>query len=170
MAEHARERDTAAWLAGEYGTEVSKPLHITVTGTDIDYEMSWAKVQRRIAQLIKEDRFYTQTEYDRLDDIDPIAIRETLAQHGIVNGEVVDSEKLDADPFIQQVMGDVEQISHEQTAIREADEAFASEHLIPHESTFEIDGRRFIVDSVNLDFSKVSLQDVTFQNLSLIHI
>lgn len=164
MAEHARERDTAAWLAGEYGTEVSKPLHITVTGTDIDYEMSWAKVQRRIAQLIKEDRFYTQTEYDRLDDIDPIAIRETLAQHGIVNGEVVDSEKLDADPFIQQVMGDVEQISHEQTAIREADEAFASEHLIPHESTFEIDGRRFIVDSVNLDFSKVSLQDVTFQN------
>lgn len=164
MAEHARERDTAAWLAGEYGTGVSKPLHITVTGTDIDYEMSWAKVQRRIAQLIKEDRFYTQAEYDRLDDIDPIAIRETLAQHGIVNGEVVDSEKLDADPFIQQVMGDVEQISHEQTAIREADEAFASEHLIPHESTFEIDGRRFIVDSVNLDFSKVSLQDVTFQN------
>ena len=164
MAEHARERDTAAWLAGEYGTEVSKPLHITVTGTDIDYEMSWAKVQRRIAQLIKEDRFYTQAEYDRLDDIDPIAIRETLAQHGIVNGEVVDSEKLDADPFIQQVMGDVDRISREQAAIREADEAFANEYLIPHESTFEIDGRRFVVDSVNLDFGKVSLQDVTFQN------
>jgi len=164
MADHARERDTAAWLAGEYGTEVSKPLHITVTGTDIDYEMSWAKVQRRIAQLIKEDRFYTQAEYDRLDDIDPIAIRETLAQHGIVNGEVVDSEKLDADPFIQQVMGDVDRISREQAAIREADEAFANEYLIPHESTFEIDGRRFVVDSVNLDFGKVSLQDVTFQN------
>ena len=164
MADHARERDTAAWLAGEYGTGVSKPLHITVTGTDIDYEMSWAKVQRRIAQLIKEDRFYTQAEYDRLDDIDPIAIRETLAQHGIVNGEVVDSEKLDADPFIQQVMGDVDRISREQAAIREADEAFANEYLIPHESTFEIDGRRFVVDSVNLDFGKVSLQDVTFQN------
>ena len=164
MADHARERDTVAWLAGEYGTGVSKPLHITVTGTDIDYEMSWAKVQRRIAQLIKEDRFYTQAEYDRLDDIDPIAIRETLAQHGIVNGEVVDSEKLDADPFIQQVMGDVDRISREQAAIREADEAFANEYLIPHESTFEIDGRRFVVDSVNLDFGKVSLQDVTFQN------
>ena len=164
MADHARERDTAAWLAGEYGTGVSKPLHITVTGTDIDYEMFWAKVQRRIAQLIKEDRFYTQAEYDRLDDIDPIAIRETLAQHGIVNGEVVDSEKLDADPFIQQVMGDVDRISREQAAIREADEAFANEYLIPHESTFEIDGRRFVVDSVNLDFGKVSLQDVTFQN------
>ena len=80
MADHARERDTAAWLSKEYGGDVSKPLHITVTGTDIDYEMSWAKVQRRVAQLIKEDRFYTQEEYGRLDDIDPIAIREALAE------------------------------------------------------------------------------------------
>jgi hypothetical protein len=86
MADHARERDTAAWLSKEYGGDVSKSLHITVTGTDIDYEMSWAKVQRRIAQLIKEDRFYTQEEYDRLDDVDPIAVRETLAERGIVNG------------------------------------------------------------------------------------
>ena len=304
MADHARERDTAAWLSKEYGGDVSKPLHITVTGTDIDYEMSWAKVQRRIAQLIKEDRFYTQEEYDRLDDVDPIAIRETLAERGIVNGELVDPEALDRDPFIQQVEADAKQIAtmeapdrysirlhpneggitgiwdaaldrfyeegnqvlrfaeqdnaieylsniqrirgveqtepifttptgvaykigdgvsssevdHKAVIItiekvdeddvwctmpsepeqglesvnrnsferyldtgyfsvmdkeqpikevdtqREADEAFAGEHLIPRESTFEIDGRRFIVDSVNLDFGSVSLQDVTFQN------
>ena len=118
MADHARERDTAAWLSKEYGaSDVLKPLHITITGTDIDYEMSWAKVQRRIAQLIKEDRFYTQEEYDRLDDVDPVAIRETLAERGIVNGELVDPEALDRDPFIQQVMNDVEQISREQTAM-----------------------------------------------------
>ena len=116
MADHARERDTAAWLSKEYGgSDVSKPLHITVTGTDIDYEMSWAKVQRRIAQLIKEDRFYTEAEYDRLDDVDPVAIRENLAQRGIVNGEVVDPEKLDRDPFIQQVTQDVEQIAAEKS-------------------------------------------------------
>ena len=163
MADHARERDTAAWLSKEYGaSDVSKPLHITITGTDIDYEMSWAKVQRRIAQLIKEERFYTQEEYDRLDDVDPIAIRETLAERGIVNGELVDPEALDRDPFIQQVMNDVEQISRDEQRI--ADEAFAGEHLIPRESTYEIDGRRFVVDSVNLDFGTVSLQDVTFQN------
>lgn len=163
MADHARGRDTAAWLSKEYGaSDVSKPLHITITGTDIDYEMSWAKVQRRVAQLIKEDRFYTQEEYDRLDDVDPIAIRETLAESGIVNGELVDPEALDRDPFIQQVMNDVEQISRDEQRI--ADEAFAGEHLIPRESTYEIDGRRFVVDSVNLDFGKVSLQDVTFQN------
>lgn len=163
MADHARERDTAAWLSKEYGaSDVSKPLHITVTGTDIDYEMSWAKVQRRIAQLIKEDRFYTQEEYDRLDDVDPIAIRETLSQRGIVNGELVDPEALDRDPFIQQVVSDIEQISRDEQS--KADEAFAGEHLIPRESTYEIDGRRFVVDRVNLDFGTVSLQDVTFQN------
>lgn len=304
MADHARERDTAAWLSKEYGGDVSKPLHITVTGTDIDYEMSWAKVQRRIAQLIKDDKFYTQEEYDRLDDVDPIAVRETLAERGIVNGELVDPEALDRDPFIQQVEADAKQIAtmeapdrysirlhpneggitgiwdaaldrfyeegnqvlrfaeqdnaieylaniqrirgveqaepifttptgkaysigagissseveHKETVVvvervdegdvwytipsepdkepvsidrtaferyldtgyfsvmdkeqpikevdvqREADEAFANEHLIPRESTFEIDGRRFVVDSVNLDFGSVSLQDVTFQN------
>ena len=162
MADHARERDTAAWLSKEYGGDVSKPLHITITGTDIDYEMSWAKVQRRIAQLIKEDRFYTQEEYDRLDDVDPIAVRESLAERGIVNGELVDPEALDRDPFIQQVMNDVEQINRDEQRV--ANETFAKEHLIPRESTYEIDGRRFVVDSVNLDFGSVSLQDVTFQN------
>ena len=155
MADHARERDTATWLSKEYGGDVSKPLHITVAGTDIDYEMSWAKVQRRVAQLIKDDKFYTQEEYDRLDDVDPIAIRETLAERGIVNGELVDPESLDRDPFIKQAEADAQRI---------ADEQFASEHLIPRESTYEIDGRRFIVDSVNLDFGTVSLQDITFQN------
>jgi len=256
MADHARERDTAAWLSKEYGGDVSKPLHITVTGTDIDYEMSWAKVQRRVAQLIKEDRFYTQEEYDRLDDIDPVYIRAELAQRGIVNGELVEPEKLDNDPFIQQVNADVKSLSEsveaweaeqeakrneaiarltdEQQTIVEAmnvagyvyqhnvgysgepivfyantdsypisfanwndaydwidnaelklepglrdkvqavlhpdepprmtDAEFAAEHLVPRESTYEIDGRRFIVDSVNLDFGSVSLQDVTFQN------
>ena len=34
-----------------------------------------------------------------------------LAKNGIVDGHVVDPEKLDANPFIQQVMADVEQIA-----------------------------------------------------------
>ena len=59
---------------------------------------------------------------------------------------------------------DKEQPINEVDAQRIADETFANEHLIPRESTYEIDGRRFIVDSVNLDFGSVSLQDVTFQN------
>lgn len=72
-------------------------------------------MQRRIAQLIKEERFYTQAEQDNLDDVDPIAIRETLAQRGIVDGQVVNPEKLDSDPFVQQVMADAQRIAAEET-------------------------------------------------------
>ena len=65
-------------------------LPVTVDGAAGD--VPWPKVQRRIVQLIKEDRFYTEAEQDRFDNIDPIAIREALAERGIVNGQVVDPE------------------------------------------------------------------------------
>ena len=108
MKDHAREKDTAAWLAHEFdGGDGKTPFAVrpeSPNGT----MLPWPKVQRRIAQLIKEDRFYTQEEQDRFDNIDPIAIREALAERGIVNGQVVDPEKLDNDPFIQQVMANVE--------------------------------------------------------------
>ena len=155
MEAHARERDTAAWLAKEYGADLSQPLRITVTGADSETVLPWAKVQRRIAQLIKADKFYTEEEYDRLDDIDPAAIREQLADHGIVDGEVVDADKLDAAPIVQQVEADAQRIS---------DEEFARDHLMSGESTFEIDGRTFLVDRVNLEFSSVNFQDITFAN------
>lgn len=50
-------------------------------------------------------------DHDELDDVDPAEIRARLAESGIVNGELVDPEKLDSDPFIQQVMADVESIT-----------------------------------------------------------
>ena len=108
MKDHAREKDTAAWLRQEYGDDLPA-LPVTVDGAAGD--VPWPKVQRRIAQLIKEDRFYTEAEQDRFDNIDPIAIREALAERGIVNGQVADPEKLDNDPFIQQVMRDVEAVA-----------------------------------------------------------
>ena len=113
MKDHAREKDTAAWLRQEYGDDLPA-LPVTVDGAAGD--VPWPKVQRRIAQLIKEDRFYTEAEQDRFDNIDPIAIREALAERGIVNGQVVDPEKLDSDPFIQQVMRDVEAVAAEEQA------------------------------------------------------
>ena len=155
METHSRERDTAVWLAREYGADPAQPLRIAVTGVDGETVLPWTKVQRRIAQLIKADKFYTEEEYDRLDDIDPAAIREQLAEHGIVNGEVVDADKLDAAPIVRQAEADAQRIS---------DEEFARGHLIPGESTFEIDGRTFLVDRVNLDFGSVNFQDITFAN------
>ena len=113
MKDHAREKDTAAWLAQEYGG--SNSLFVVRAGSPEETQLPWPKVQRRLAQLIQEDRFYTEEEQDRFDDIDPIAIREALEERGIVNGQVADPEKLDNDPFIQQVMSDVEQIAAAET-------------------------------------------------------
>ena len=111
MKAHARDRDTAAWLAAEYGVgDSSKPLQISV-GNSEPVVLSWAKVQRRIAQLIQSDNFYTEQEQDNFDNIDPIAIREALAERGIVNGQVVDAEANRNSPFVRQVMADVARIA-----------------------------------------------------------
>ena len=118
MKAHARDRDTAAWLAREYGLkDTSKPLQISV-GNSEPVTLSWAKVQRRIAQLIQSDSFYTEQEQDNFDDIDPIAIREALAQRGIVGGRIVDAEANRNSPFVRQVMADVEQIAAQEARER----------------------------------------------------
>jgi len=59
MREHARDKDTAVFLRTEYGDDLPA-FPVTVGGTSMD--LSWPKVQRRIAQLIRENRFYTQEE------------------------------------------------------------------------------------------------------------
>lgn len=124
MAQHGREREAAAWLAREYGLkDTSKPLQISV-GNSEPVTLSWAKVQRRIAQLIQSDNFYTEQEQDNFDNIDPIAIREALAERGIVNGQVVDAEANRNSPFIRQVMADVERIAAQERKAQQEEPAF----------------------------------------------
>ena len=123
MKAHARDRDTAAWLAREYGLkDTSKPLQISV-GNSEPVTLSWAKVQRRIAQLIQSDNFYTEQEQDNFDNIDPIAIREALAERGIVNGQVVDAEANRNSPFVRQVMADVERIAAQERMAQQEEPA-----------------------------------------------
>ena len=122
MEQHGREKETAAWLAHEYGGKEGNNLFIVRAGSPETAELSWAKVQRRIAQLIREDNFFTEQERDNFDDIDPVAIREALAERGIVGGKVVDPEKLNSDPFIQRVMQDTERVAEqEEPALDPAD-------------------------------------------------
>ena len=131
MKDHAREKDTAVWLAHEFdGSDGKTPFAVRPESPE-GTALPWPKVQRRIAQLIKEDRFYTQVEQDNLDDVDPIAIREALAQRGIVDGHVVDPEKLDNDPFIQQVMRDVEAISRETTQADQPEQPSSGNSRVP---------------------------------------
>ena len=104
-----------------------------------DVHFTWEKAAKRITGLIQKGRYLTeqeQAEYEKIqeekaladadameaqqpdpeDNVDPIAIREALAERGIVNGQLVDPEKLDNDPFVQQVMADAEQIAAKEAA------------------------------------------------------
>lgn len=131
MESHARERETAAWLAQEFGGTPDNPLTLITPTGDAETSLPWPKVQRRIAQLIREDRFYTEQELDNFDDVDPVAIRESLAQSGIVNGELVDPAALDRNPFIQQVMAVADSIG-------QAEEAARMEETSSERQAFEI--------------------------------
>ena len=103
--------------------------------------LSWSQVDHQISTLIRQNRYLTPEEQrryaqertdtvtisepenvfqsntqqivedDDFPDINPAEVREALARNGIVNGEVVEPEKLNSNPFIQQVMSDVESAS-----------------------------------------------------------
>ena len=62
MQQHRREKETAAWLAHEYGGKEGNNLFIVRAGSPETAELTWSKVQRRIAQLIREDKFFTEQE------------------------------------------------------------------------------------------------------------
>lgn len=87
-------------------------------------------------------------EHDELDDVDPAVIRQQLEDAGIVNGELVDEDKLNSDSFIQQVMADTEAVAD-------------NSDLIGQELT--LDERKFIVESVGRN-GDVSMRDITFED------
>ena len=67
MQQHGREKETSAWLAHEYGGKEGNNLFIVRAGSPETAELTWSKVQRRIAQLIREDQFFTEQEKDVLE-------------------------------------------------------------------------------------------------------
>ncbi|MBQ9348378.1 MAG: N-6 DNA methylase, partial [Oscillibacter sp.] len=63
MAAHGRERETAAWLAREYGAEDDRtPLRLNIPSVEGETVLSWPQVQRRIAILLRQGRFLTPEE------------------------------------------------------------------------------------------------------------
>ena len=67
MQQHGREKETAAWLAREYGGKEGNNLFIVRAGSPETAELTWPKVQRRLAQLIREDQFLTEQEKPALE-------------------------------------------------------------------------------------------------------
>lgn len=152
MREHARNKETAAFLRAEFGDDLPT-FPVTVEGAATD--VPWPKVQRRIAQLIAADKFYTEAEYDNLDDVDPVAIRERLAESGIVNGEVVDEEALDNDPFIRQVLADAERVARH-------DEFVSDLPYKAGDTVYLEDGKPFIIDEIGTFDIRLSDPSLTY--------
>ena len=88
MREHARDKDTAAFLRAEYGDDLPA-FPVTVGGTSTD--LPWPKVQRRIAQIIRENRFYTPEEQPAPPDLSdqPITRTGDTVENGITFHNVV---------------------------------------------------------------------------------
>ena len=59
MEQHGRERATAAWLRVEYGDELPA---FPVTTPSASGDIPWARIQRDLSRLIREDRFFTNEE------------------------------------------------------------------------------------------------------------
>ena len=125
MLYHARDKEAAAFLRGEYGDELPA-FPITTDHGAID--LPWSKVQRHLAKLVQQDRFFTEAEQDNMDNIDPAYIRERLAEVGIVNGELVDEEASNNDPFMQQVFADAERVAQETETEAPMQDAPAPQH------------------------------------------
>ena len=98
MQAHARERGTADFLRAECGDNL--PV-FTVAKGELSLELPWAKVQRRIGQLVAEEQFYTDNEYENFADRDFDATRERV-------------ESDEESEFVSEVITDAERITQEQ--------------------------------------------------------
>ena len=140
-----------------------------------EQRFSWSDAAKRISLLIATGKYLDEIEQapSKIADkprTEGEILRETLADRGIVNGQVVEPDKLDNDPFIQQVVSDAEQatigpvadVPEQPEPETLSDAEYARQNLIPGETAFNLDDRRFVVDRVDLDAERVSLRDVTF--------
>ena len=71
-------------------------------------DMGYDSIQIQKAYQEEQEQ---ETEKDDFSDIDTQAVRERLEKAGIVDGQLVDENALENDPFIRQVMGDVETLT-----------------------------------------------------------
>ena len=90
-----------------------------------EQRFSWSDAAKRIGVLIAAGKYLDEAEQDTPEVPSETAdeprtegetLREKLADRGIENGQMVDPDKLDNDPFIQQVVSDAEQAAAEPAA------------------------------------------------------
>ena len=139
-AENHTQKERIEFLKQEYGTGGRSWTFQDGSNGFLDYDASgiklrsypkgqeqrlkWPEVEKRIHVLIATGQYLDGPEQTVPDEKDTRTegdiLREKLAERGIVNGQLVDPEKLDSDPFIRQVVADV--IAREMEPVTEAAE------------------------------------------------
>ena len=120
--EHHSAKERTAFLKQEYGTGGQSWTFQDGSNGFLDYDASgvklrsypngqeqrlkWPEVEKRIHVLIATGQYWDEAE--QTVPMEGEILRERLAERGIVNGQLVDPEKLDSDPFIRQVVADAE--------------------------------------------------------------
>ena len=120
--EHHSAKERTAFLKQEYGTGGQSWTFQDGSNGFLDYDargvklrsypngqeqrLKWPEVEKRIHVLIATGQYWDEAE--QTVPMEGEILRERLAERGIVNGQLVDPEKLDSDPFIRQVVADAE--------------------------------------------------------------
>ena len=127
-AENHTQKERIEFLKKEYGTGGCSWTFQDGSNGFLDYDASgvklrsypngqeqrlkWPEVEKRIHVLIATGQYLDETEPSISEANDTCTegeiLREKLAERGIINGQVIDPEKLDSDPFIRQVVADAE--------------------------------------------------------------
>ena len=121
-AENHTQKDRIEFLKREYGTGGRSWTFQDGSNGFLDYDASgiklrsypngqeqrlkWPEVEKRIHVLIATGQY--RDEAEQTVPTEGEILRERLAERGIINGQVIDPEKLDSDPFIRQVVADAE--------------------------------------------------------------
>lgn len=107
------------------GEMVSIPDHIVTTNESLSkaYDKKEAKSTALTMEQTVSQKKPNEEINDFLNEIDVEEIRRNLESNGIVNGMVVNAEKLKNSPFIQKVATDVEQIERVQEQITKTSSA-----------------------------------------------
>ena len=121
-AENHTQKEHSEFLKQEYGTGGRSWTFQDGSNGFLDYDASgvklrsypkgqeqrlkWSEVEKRIHVLIATGQY--RDEAEQTVPTEGEILREKLAERGIVNGQLVDPEKLDSDPFIRQVVADAE--------------------------------------------------------------
>lgn len=161
MMDHAREKETAAWLRGEYGDNFpAYPVHTAGGGTDLP----WSKVQRHLARLVREDRFFTEAELENFADVDVAAVREQLEQgqpSAFVKQVIEDVERLAGNdgPTVQEIYEHYKPLVKEKVL---ADQAYRNACANSDHDTAILEGRaaveraaRSFMESEDVDFIRL---------------